>query len=100
MTYAAGDKYTSGSLSYTELSDGTLEVSGLINPRHIDVIIPEKVDGKKVTSNGVKVFYDRRILTTVTISDGVTSNRNQSIAERVFRYRRRCAQHRCVIAAL
>lgn len=61
-------------LEYTELEDGTLEVSCLDENRKklTNVVIPSEVLGKKVTRIGYRAFLSCLNLASVTIPDSVT----------------------------
>ena len=61
---------TCGDFEYDVLDDGTVEISGY-NGSAEKVDIPEKIDGKSVTSIGDCAFKDCISLTSVTIPDGV-----------------------------
>ena len=60
-------------LKYKELSDGTLEVSGIRSRDFTEIAIPETVNGKKVTSIGYRAFYECAGLTGVTIPESVVN---------------------------
>ena len=68
---SAGDSFVEGDLKYTELSDGTLEVT-FNNKDFTKVEIPPTVNGKDVTSIGDNAFYARSSLTSVTIPNSIT----------------------------
>ncbi len=57
---------------YKELSDGTLEITGYTGPDS-DLVIPQMIGPKPVTSIGYFAFYNSQTLTSVTIHDNVTS---------------------------
>lgn len=67
-----GDYFVEGNLEYTVLKDGTVEVRGLVSSEASEVVIPETVRGKKVTSIGDAAFMDCSSITNVTIPDSVT----------------------------
>ncbi len=58
-----------------EISDGNIAITGLTNEgkKLSEIIIPDKIDGKDVTSIKYKAFYSCAGLTSVTISNSVTS---------------------------
>ncbi|WP_037322935.1 leucine-rich repeat domain-containing protein [Ruminococcus sp. NK3A76] len=57
---------------YTLLDDGTVEISKY-NENDTEVIIPETIDGKKVTSIGYYAFADCSVIKKITIPYGVTT---------------------------
>lgn len=67
-----GDYFVDGNLEYTVLKDGTLEIRGFAGDETKEIVIPETVKGKKVTSIGDAAFMDCTSLTSVTIPDSVT----------------------------
>ena len=58
--------------SYSVLDDGTVQITAY-NGSAEKVDIPEKIDGKSVTSIGESAFSDCTNLTSITIPDSVTS---------------------------
>lgn len=70
-----GDVFVDGDLKYTVLEDGSLEVTDFasddLKETVEELIIPEEVNGKKVTSIGKFAFFEASI-TSVTIPDSVT----------------------------
>ena len=62
---------TYGDFDYDVLDDGTVEISGY-NGSAEKVDIPEKIDGKSVTSIGYHAFEYCASLTNVAIPNGVT----------------------------
>ncbi len=56
---------------YKELSDGTLEITGYKGSES-DLVIPQMIGAKRVTSIGYFAFYNSQTITSVTIHDGVT----------------------------
>ena len=62
---------TYGDFEYSVLDDGTVEISGY-NGSAEKVDIPEKIDGKSVTSIGYRAFEYCASLTNVAIPNGVT----------------------------
>ena len=67
-----GDYFVDGGLEYTVLKDGTLEIRGFAGDEAKEIVIPETVKGKKVTSIGDAAFMDCTSLTSVMIPDSVT----------------------------
>ena len=67
-----GDYFVDGDLEYTVLKDGTLEIRGFAGDETREIIIPETVRGKKVTSIGDAAFIDCTSLTSVTVPGSVT----------------------------
>ena len=77
---AVATKYTpASSFRYSINDDGTVQIMGFIGSE-TEVIIPSKIDGKKVTSIGNSAFYDCSDLTAVTIADSVTSIANYAFS--------------------
>ena len=69
---SADDNLVSGDFKYSVLDDGTVEIAKYLGS-DTDVSIPEKIDGKVVSSIGSWTFYDCTSLTSITIPDSVTS---------------------------
>ena len=63
--------FTSGDWECYITDDGTLSIRYLGNDN--EVVVPEKLDGRKVTDIGDSAFAFCESLTSVTIPDGVTS---------------------------
>ena len=61
-----------GDYEYVELEDGTLEIRRYSGD-DTELVIPEKIDGKKVTSIGSYAFSYCGGLANITIPDSVTS---------------------------
>ena len=59
-------------LEYEELEDGTVEITGYSGEDTV-VVIPDEIDGRKVTSIGCKAFKECSGLTEITIPESVTS---------------------------
>ena len=71
VTISASAEETDDGLVYYELDDGTLEIVGYYGGKE-NVVIPSKIDGKKVTSIGRSAFYNRQNIVSITIPDSVT----------------------------
>ena len=70
--YAIKNGFTDGAcFVVNELGDGTVEITGYAG-NSATCVIPNEIDGKKVTKIGENAFRDRTELTSVTIPDGVT----------------------------
>ena len=67
---AGADTY--GDFNYSVLDDGTVEITKYIGSAE-KVDIPEKINGKSVTSIGGAAFYDCTSITSVIIPDSVGS---------------------------
>ncbi len=67
-----GDAFVFQNLAYRELNDGTVEILQYAG-RKTDLVIPERMNGKKVTRIGDDAFRVCKDLTSVKIPDGVTS---------------------------
>lgn len=65
------DILTSGDYKYVVLDDGTAEIVSYSGKDEF-LVIPDMINGKKVTSIGTKAFYQCHYLTEVTVPDGVT----------------------------
>ena len=63
---------TYGDFQYSVLDDGTVEITKYIGSAE-KVDIPEKIDGKSVTSIGSSVFRGCKRLSSITIPNSVTS---------------------------
>lgn len=64
---------------YSELTDGTVEITGYTgNDKNIS--IPETLSGKKVTVIGKEAFFENKELNSVTIPKNVTSIQYQSFS--------------------
>jgi|GEM_PF-198985 len=63
---------TYGDFEYRVLDDGTVEITKYNDWEAEKVDIPEKIDGKSVTSIGNEAFWDS-VLTSITIPNSVTS---------------------------
>ena len=63
---------TFGDYEYSVLNDGTVEITGYSGSAE-KVDIPEKIDGKSVTSIGNYAFSGNSSFTNVTIPNGVTN---------------------------
>ena len=69
-----GDQGSSGKLAYTVNEDNaTCTITGLGEYGLKDVVIPEAIDGYKVTSIGSKAFFDCSTLTSITIGSNIKS---------------------------
>ncbi len=76
--YAAKNGFTDEICIITnELDDGTLEMSDYAG-NSATYVIPDEIDGKKITKIGFEAFYDCTELTSITIPDGVTSIGNRA----------------------
>ena len=69
--YAIKNGFTDGAcFVVNELGDGTVEITGYAG-NSATCVIPDEIDGKKVTKIGENAFRDRTELTSVTIPDSV-----------------------------
>ncbi len=66
------ETFTSGDYQYVLLEDGTAEITAY-NGWDAEVIIPDALDGHRVSSIGDRAFYYCDGLTSVTIPDSITS---------------------------
>ena len=57
---------------YTVLDDGTVEITGY-NGNDTDVVVPDKIDGKSVTSIGDWAFSDCTSVTSIKLPNSVTN---------------------------
>lgn len=57
---------------YTVLEDGTVEITGY-NGNDTDVVVPDKINGKSVTSIGDWAFYDCTSVTSIKLPNSVTN---------------------------
>ena len=64
--------YTSGDYRYTLLEDGTAQIMKYTGNAQ-ELIIPDTLDGMKVTAIGDLAFYSCSSLTAVTIPESVTA---------------------------
>ena len=69
---ASNDPLTSGYYEYEINDDGTVTIT-LYTGREYEVVIPDSIDGKKVTALGNRAFYGCVRIMDLTIPDGVTS---------------------------
>ncbi len=77
--YGATSTGTSDGFTYTELSDGTVSITGYTGQGG-DVTIPSTLDGMTVSTIGDDAFQSCTSLTSLTIPEGVTSFANFSFA--------------------
>ena len=71
---AAADKpteYTCGDYTYILLEDGTAEIAQYTGGA-VELVVPDALDGYRVTGIGDSAFFMRYSLTSITIPDGVT----------------------------
>ena len=68
----SGEYITSGDYSYYLNSDGEAEID-FYNGNDEDLVIPDSIDGHKVTIINPEVFYDKDFIKTVKIPDSVKS---------------------------
>ncbi|MCH5273410.1 MAG: leucine-rich repeat protein [Lachnospiraceae bacterium] len=61
-----------GAFEYEELDDETIKITGLKDGSLKAIVIPEKIDGKKVTEIGIGAISGCSSLTRVGIPEGVT----------------------------
>ena len=64
---------TEGPYEFSVKSDSTVEITGVTDQRIKTAVIPEEIDGKKVTSIGWSAFFYLPALTEVTLPDTVTA---------------------------
>lgn len=69
---AAEDSSEELSLEYSELDDGTIEITKYISSSSADIVIPSEIDGKKVTGIAGYAFVESNNLTSIYIPDSVT----------------------------
>ena len=72
---AAADKpteYTCGDFEYILLEDGTAEITGYTGGA-AELVVPDALDGYRVTGIGDYAFSSCRSLTSITLPEGVTS---------------------------
>ena len=77
----------SSDFTYMELNDGTLQITGC-NIKG-DVVIPDSIDGRTVTSIASQLFYEKVGITSVTLPASVTyfgNNRSDNDWDYVFSY--------------
>ncbi len=60
-------------LEYTELDNGTYEVTGIGSATALDIVIPATYNEKAVTSIGYSAFRGCHNIKSITISKGITS---------------------------
>lgn len=65
------DTFTSGDYEYIILNDGAVKITKY-NGSAQELIIPDTLDGKKVTSIGNRAFSACHSLTSIFISDSVS----------------------------
>ncbi|MCM1313917.1 MAG: leucine-rich repeat protein [Prevotella sp.] len=80
LTANAEEEYTYENLTYDFLEDGTIEITKC-DESATEVVIPDEIDGIKITSIGKRTFYNCKKLTSINIPDSVTS-----IGESAFHY--------------
>ncbi len=64
------DAIDSGDFSYTVLSDGTAQITAYRGGES-EVVVPETIDGIKVTEIGNNLFYNNKTLTSITLPSGI-----------------------------
>ena len=64
-------------LEYETLADGTIKITKF-DSADSTYVIPDEIDGKKVTVIGKKAFKECHLLRTVTVSDNVTTIENNA----------------------
>ncbi|WP_400245552.1 leucine-rich repeat protein [Methanomethylophilus alvi] len=74
-TEADGIPYT-----YVELEDHTIEIRSYTGHRHF-ITIPEKIEGKTVSSIGVGAFQNQHGLTQINLPTGLTVIKNNAFAD-------------------
>lgn len=72
---SSGEALVFGDYGYEILDDGTVTITGYTGSE-TEIVIPSEIEGKSVTSIGDWAFYSCTGLTSVTISDSVTSTCN------------------------
>ena len=68
---ASTEEKTSGDYKYRILEDGTAEITEYIGDDK-EVVVPSKLDGKKVKWIEERAFYSNKKITKVEISEGIT----------------------------
>ena len=74
---AGAETYDYGDFKYSVLDDGTVAITKYVGSAE-KVDIPEKIDGKSVTSIGEYAFCNCTSFTSITIPDSVTSIGNDA----------------------
>ena len=57
----------------TNNANGTVTITGVSPTPQFDIEVPSRLNGRTVTMLGDRLFYDARMLSSVTVPDGVTS---------------------------
>ena len=76
----SSDSLESNDFRYSILDDGTAVIDAYIG-EDTDVVIPDTIEGKKVTSIGLYAFSGKHNITSITIPNSVNS-----IGEGAFSY--------------
>ncbi|MDE6026012.1 MAG: leucine-rich repeat domain-containing protein [Lachnospiraceae bacterium] len=74
----AADALQSGDFKYILLDDGTVEISTYTGSGIEEVVIPDKIDGKNVTSIGRGAFFMKSSFTSIEIPSSITSIGNRA----------------------
>ena len=74
VSVSASETLSYGDLNYYITDENTITISGYTGSG--DLVIPDIIDGKRVTEIGGQAFYGSKTITGVTIPDSVTRIEN------------------------